>query len=567
MAKRTKGRKPNSLFTNAVFNLSISRLFLIRAVIGLFVSCSVAYHLIPSSYNKRYYSNVDQSTLLSTLAITPTPGLKGSLQELPSQETMCHYYLAESALKKAGLGVFTTMDISEGGETHPMPDICIYVTDTPRGTQLDTHTWQNWRFHGAFEGSNPRAICEGVTTLFNSIDRVFTSIPTTVKKFIHTNGGLQRSKHPGAGAITHYYGITSVAQRWVKAGSEITIGSPSRNPPRNEAIHNSPHRSPEWLRKHGMCMDNILIQPAVDALMGRGAFASRDLKSGLLVAPAPLQMFRRSNFTKEMPEEILINYCFQPKGIDMLLYPYGAGVGLVNHSSKNPNVGIRWSKSIMHHTQWLDLPLKQFWKITYQGGLILELFALRDIEKGEELFLNYGKEWESAWKKHVRTWSPVEGAGKYVYPADMNLNIPFYTMEEQESNPYPDNLMIVCNTANWIREENTIMKWRKPRPGFQNLAICYILERKETKAGFEYTVSLQFEKGSNPVFDSSLPYIDTKVPHNAISWVDKPYKSDMYLSNAFRYPIGLPDNLVPTQWGRKFKNKEAELHDNLFINF
>jgi len=179
--------------------------------------------------------------------------------------------------------------------------------------------------------------------------------------------------------------------------------------------------------------------------------------------------------------------------------------------------------------------------------LILEIFALRDILKGEELFLDYGKEWESAWKKHERNWSSVQGAEHYVYPADMNLNLPFRTRKEQKSNSHPQNLMTVCNSANYNRKKYTIMKWKKTRhTGFAHVHACHILQRKHTNTGFKYKVALQFDRSGT--FDPSLPYIDTHVPHSAISWVDKPYMSDMYLPNAFRHPIGLPDSLMPTRW-------------------
>jgi hypothetical protein len=39
---------------------------------------------------------------------------------------------------------------------------------------------------------------------------------------VHTNAGLERAKDPGAGAISHYYGIWSQAIRDVEAGAELS---------------------------------------------------------------------------------------------------------------------------------------------------------------------------------------------------------------------------------------------------------------------------------------------------------------------------------------------------------
>jgi len=398
-------------------------------------------------------------------------------------------------------------------------------------------------------------MCEGVSTLFNSIgEEVHTSTPETVKGFIHTNGGLKRSIYSGAGGITHYFGITSTATRDLAAGSEITIGAGDGRevrPASQQTIdRNAPRRTPTWLRKHGMCMDNIRIYPAIDPSMGRGAFAAYGLGKGMLVAPAPLQAFRRSIFEKRAPQEILFNYCFQPKGLDLLLFPYGHGVGLINHSSQHTNVGLRWSTSNMNHPQWLDLPLDEFWKITYQGGLLLEVYALRDLTEGEELFLDYGTEWETAWNTHKLNWSSVEHADQYTYPADMDLTLPFRTRTEQKTNPNPSNLMTTCDTANHNLQDYTIRKWKAPiEPGYQHVQPCDIIEREVNKqtGAFEYKVSLR-HVGWNGTSDSSYGHVDTHVPHDVIGWVDKPYRSDMYLPNAFRHTIGLPDHLVPTQW-------------------
>jgi hypothetical protein len=37
----------------------------------------------------------------------------------------------------------------------------------------------------------------------------------------------------------------------------------------------------------------------------------------------------------------------------------------------------------------------------------MELVALRDIESGEELFLDYGDDWERSWQHHLETWQPA----------------------------------------------------------------------------------------------------------------------------------------------------------------
>ena len=140
-----------------------------------------------------------------------------------TNDAQCRFYIAESALPHSGLGVFTTIPLAKGDMSQSMPDICIYVADTPkRGTHFETHSWSRDAWYGTWEGGNPRAACEGVATLFNSMP---PGIQTSKLHMLHPpdHGEIRRSRDPNAGALTHYTGISSVATRNVVAGSEITI--------------------------------------------------------------------------------------------------------------------------------------------------------------------------------------------------------------------------------------------------------------------------------------------------------------------------------------------------------
>jgi hypothetical protein len=241
----------------------------------------------------------------------------------------------------------------------------------------------------------------------------------------------------------------------------------------------------------------------------------------------------------------------------MMLFPYGPGVNLINHNGKHSNVAIRWSSSEFHHSDWLNLPATEFWNTVYAGGLILDVVALRDIKPGEELFMNYGKDWEEAWKKHVKEWQPPPDSANYVYPAEMDETFPLRTVLEQQENPYPPNLAMVCITPDWERENGPRIEWTEPEWKFpEGYVPCHILRRVARDHGdYYYSVLLDFE-GSFTEFDPRTPkkdrYIDVKVPRRAIRFVDKPYTSDQHLKGAFRHPIVFPDKLVPDMWKTGF---------------
>jgi hypothetical protein len=67
-----------------------------------------------------------------------------------------------------------------------------------------------------------------------------------------------------------------------------------------------------------------------------------------------------------------------------------------------PNAEIRWAGDWHGSTKTsLKMSLDDMVKETV-GGLAFDVVALRDIQPGEEAFIDYGSEWEEAWKTHVR---------------------------------------------------------------------------------------------------------------------------------------------------------------------
>jgi hypothetical protein len=209
------------------------------------------------------FMNGDGGSLFEEGMTSNSPSLLRS--RLDSMD--CRFYLAESAIPMGGLGLYTAIDIPKGSQAQSMEDICVYVTDTPDDTDFETHSWARDVFFGQFEGHNARAACEGFATLFNSLP---PGVATSELRSMHmqTNAGLDRKNYPGAGASSHFYGVTSVALRDLGAGSELTIDYGDRRYEKGK-IYEAPKRSPEWLRTHGMCIDNIKIQPAKDPQMGR----------------------------------------------------------------------------------------------------------------------------------------------------------------------------------------------------------------------------------------------------------------------------------------------------------
>jgi hypothetical protein len=185
------------------------------------------------------------------------------------------------------------------------------------------------------------------------------------------------------------------------------------------------------LQENGWCVDWLEIHQSTIPGAGRGAFVTRSAPKGTVVAPVPLQIFKDRRMFQESDVELLyVNYCLQPKDSNMIFFPYGPGVNLINHSSEKPNAYLRWSKNHMHQSEQVDLSIQDLMKESWPGSMILEVVALRDLAPGEELFMNYGSDWEEAWNAHVQRWTPVDDAESYVYPQDMDDTAPLRTVEE-----------------------------------------------------------------------------------------------------------------------------------------
>ena len=59
----------------------------------------------------------------------------------------------------------------------------------------------------------------------------------------------------------------------------------------------------------------------------------------------------------------------------------------------------------MRHPEWLT-QVQFTWDHINHPGLSFDVIALRDIEEDEEILIDYGIEWETAWREHVTNFDP-----------------------------------------------------------------------------------------------------------------------------------------------------------------
>lgn len=332
------------------------------------------------------------------------------------------------------------------------------------------------------------------------------------------------------------------------------------------------HRTADWLQKYGMCMDNIVAGPSTVPGAGRGAFATRKIPEGGLVAPVPLthipdvavlDMHKlttsdNGDFVREsddvISQQILLNYCFGHPQSSMVLFPAGAGAAMINHADE-PNAKIVWSKHPNHQKMWLQLEPEVLLDEEHMYiGLVFEIIATRDIAAGEEIFIDYGPEWKAAYKKHVDEWNAKVASGKIAkeWPlraVDMNAQYhtlqPFKTGAELAKEPYPENVslkaFIVLEDAEHAGTVTDPKVWYEQEEGkavhHDNLVDIIVLDRKQladSSATVPYTYTVLQETA-----------VIEGVPHEVVVFLDKPNTSDQFVEDAFRHYIGIPDDIFP----------------------
>mmetsp|Transcript_24210 Transcript_24210/g.57476 ORF Transcript_24210/g.57476 Transcript_24210/m.57476 type:complete len:665 (+) Transcript_24210:54-2048(+) len=377
-------------------------------------------------------------------------------------------------------------------------------------------------------------------------------------------------------------------------------------------------RPVDFLDKHGKCVDNI--EPGISSIphAGRGAFATRFIPKDGLVAPAPLVHIVDKNTVKLYNErlsdngvqskvvrdesevigqQLILNYCFGHPNSTVILFPYSSNVAYINHHPTEFNARLRWAKNFdfFHNEGWLNKST-DFLEENWRSGLMLEFVALRDINPGEEVLIDYGKEWQLAWEEHVKGWEPTSpeqdfnnlthwtkqmdqpnGKDGYVRAEmlDQDRETPLRTVHEQKDDAYPHSVEVKCSvnanhrdaylffprtipfyTRDWDEEVDT------GEHIADHLHSCRITERYEIHEDYEeeldfeeediehgYMYTLEFEVRKE-VGDEAFSerHEITNAPRKALSFANRDYTSDVFLKKAFRHEMILPDEVFPEAW-------------------
>lgn len=337
-------------------------------------------------------------------------------------------------------------------------------------------------------------------------------------------------------------------------------------------------RSIEWLNENGMCLDHIEVKPvSVRGNQERGAFARRFIPAGAMVAPAPVVHLSRKHTdmlyvdTNGSPKkmlwqghQLLLNYCYGHPSSSVLIFPYSPGVNLINHADKSmnqkPNVAVRWSER-MAHAEWMMLNATALIEQNTHAGLMMEFYALTDIDKGDEILLDYGDNWQKAWDEHVENWNRNQrDPDTAVVHTDDYISAWDYAKQCDQDIAQDGVYDCMYNTPTWIdvrcwvasklkTVDNDWLDWSAPpmddddsdHRTLDETRACKVLSVED---GSLYRIRVQKSR----LFEVKTGLQVMNVPRWAIAFVDRPYTNNQFLRQAFRHEIQLPDEMMPSAW-------------------
>ena len=323
-------------------------------------------------------------------------------------------------------------------------------------------------------------------------------------------------------------------------------------------------RSTDWLEENGMCVDLLRAGKSTIPQAGRGAFATRLIMEGALITPMPLlrmgkDKLRRFKGMIEITPQLSVNYSYGHPKSSMLLLPYAPVVNFVNnHLDKSKvNARIRWSTSIHEHhlKDWENDSVEDILSRDH-NGLMLEMVATKDIEQGDEVFLDYGSRWDKAWTTYVENWSPPVNSHDFQTVKELNANNVVRTIEELQEKPYGYNVKTFCRLDVGLFFNDAYRKGGKVFFRWDDYSVDKDdTERDENFKVFECAVDRRYDDADEEgeylyvvilTFHANNTKKDLFVkdtPRWAIEFV-----SDEFLDNAFRHAIDIPDDIFPAMW-------------------
>jgi hypothetical protein len=345
-------------------------------------------------------------------------------------------------------------------------------------------------------------------------------------------------------------------------------------------------KSIEWLEENGQCLDGLYPGLSTIKAAEKGAFATRAVKEGDLIAPAPLlkiddenvlNMYQKlflgededgdseyvikdPNSDEVVGSQLLYNYCFGHPQSSVLFYPYGMTVNFINHkpTGKGANAKIVWTNATYHDGDLFYLTVEDLKNERAIVPLGFDIVATRDIAADEEVFIDYGDEFEEALWNHYKEWEKKRSWPKQAL--EMNAAVATgkttFVPVSMRAPDFPENILTACHAFGASIDDDNISQREVDGLSVYNfdstatsfnghdLELCDILRLVSDEDTGENTFDVQIYPRSS----EEETHIVLGVPENHIMYVDMPYSSWAQAGGVFRHYIGIPDEIFPDAW-------------------
>ncbi|RYH08847.1 SET domain-containing protein-lysine N-methyltransferase [archaeon] len=359
--------------------------------------------------------------LLATIAVIVVWSVDSTSSAASAHE--CHLYLGPSSILNAGRGVFAGANLSNStilAESRAIPVLRNHTTQC----QLD-----NYVFDTGFDDFC--MIIIGLGSLFNH------NIPPSVG-YVWGEGHLVNPLDTEDEGYSQFLRTEFKANQDVIPGQELFIsygGSWLSERGYSEGNETAVHMALSFNDSY-LCASTITLDTSSIPNAGLGVFATRSFKKGELVSFSPVLALDEELVADTFDSSTLMNYCLAAEESQVVLLPL-APIGLVNHADE-PNVYVNWLNwpSTNRLEETLQLPVDALLRLPY-APLDIAYYASRDIQEGEELFMDYGHRWSTAWAEYVQCLeSPEESCASFrhfiVVPQSM---FPEHWLDEEEVMP------------------------------------------------------------------------------------------------------------------------------------
>ena len=151
----------------------------------------------------------------------------------------------------------------------------------------------------------------------------------------------------------------------------------------------------------------------------------------------------------------------------------------------------------------------------------------------------------------MQSWQSPDPSdtGTYEQISTLREDEDYRTLQDLETNPYPDNAILVCYFPK-CGEENEEVNEEVEEKDFNGKRIKSNYDVDEEEDLYECEI---IDKPSDywtvRVFcPNETTYLVTSYSNELVTFRMKPYHSDQHLSGAFRHYIEIEDNLFPEHW-------------------